>query len=52
MAVPVIPVIPDDLYLIIIKLLTVLGLPVIVALVYRDDETLFRAFHVFGESAF
>ena len=47
-----VPAVPDDLYQIIIKLLAVLGLAVIVALVYRDDETLFRAFHVFGESAF
>ena len=42
----------DDLYKIIIQLLTVLGLPVIISLVHRNDKPLIGAFHVFNEFAF
>ena len=46
------PVSLDDLYEVIIQLLAVLGLPVIISLVHRDDKPLVRALHVFNEFAF
>ena len=46
------PVSLDDLYEVIIQLLAVLGLPVIIPLVDRDDKTLVRALHVFNKFTF
>ncbi len=46
------PVSLDDFYKIIVKLLAVLGLPVIIPLVDRDDKTLVRALHVFNKFTF
>ena len=46
------PVSLDDLYEVIIQLLAVLGLPVIISLVHRDDKPLVRALHIFNEFAF
>jgi len=41
-----------DFYKVIIELLAVLGLPVIIALINRDNKPLVRALHVFNEFAF
>jgi hypothetical protein len=46
------PVSLDNFYKIIIKLLAVLGLPVIITLIYRDDKPLVGTLHVFYEFAF
>ena len=42
----------DDFYKVIVQLLAVLGLPVIVSLVNRNDKPLVRTFHVFDELTF
>ena len=41
-----------DFYKIIVQLLAVLGLPVIISLIHRDDKPLVGALHVFNEFAF
>jgi hypothetical protein len=42
----------DDFHEVIIQLLAVLGLPVIVPLVNRDNKTLVGALHIFYKLAF
>ena len=41
-------ILPDDLYKVIVELLAVLHFPVIVPLIYRDDEALGGTIHVFN----
>ncbi len=42
----------DDFYKVIVQLLAVLGLPVVIPLVYRDNKALVGALHVFYEFTF